>query len=118
MGHSRVKFRIGRSHYNAALVRIRIRIDDNFYTPGGDQFEFEFEFEFDSTTAILEFDSFYSSTGLNSNCSNSSSRSSSSSVPSIYPFRVEFINKHNCFSSSSSSSGAHYDGLQTESKLY
>ena len=94
MGHSKVKFRIGRSHYNAALVRIRLRIDDNFYTPGGDQFEFEFEFE--STTAILEFDSFYSSTGLTSNSSSSSSssssRSSSSSVPSIYPFKVKFIN--------------------------
>ena len=36
MGHLKVKFRIGRSHYNAALVRIRLRIDDNFYTPGGE----------------------------------------------------------------------------------
>ena len=34
VGHLKVKFRIGRSHYNAALVQIRL--DDNFYTPGGE----------------------------------------------------------------------------------
>ena len=108
---------------NVALLRIRFQIDDNLYTPGGDQFELEFEFE--STTAIMEFDSFYSSLGFTSNCSISSSSSrsssrsssSSSSVPSIYPFRVEFINKYNCFSSSSSSSGAHYNVIHIKERV-